>query len=515
MANADSSVVGCHMNRSNILLSVLLLAVLSASACSGPKAGTVCLACSIGDGTIAVTMVADTLPANPSLLTFQITISSITFTPASGSPTTINLSPALTVDLMRLQSDTVFLGTFSKIPAGQYNSVTLTISNSNITFLNDTNTTLSSCPASTICPLSVAAGNPAAPFSFAVSQNGVTGVGIDLNYANTVTISGSTVAANFSNNNVLSAFTLPRAGSNLAAGQLDLIEDFTGVVSLGNPAVTITSSTATGRGALTATAAANTVLDASPSGTLCASPTQGQLATCVASNQAASMDVILKSDGTLAVQEIEPLLATLQDTVEGIVVGVNSGNQTQFTIIVTDLIPASQNSLIGSLSIGSGLTVNIPNPNPFLVDTKGLQVQNNFGGNFSSFFGQTNTSAIHLGQTVAVHVTAFTAAVGNTIASSTSDTVTLRWSRFTATTSTNSSPAFSITGFPSFFNASGTGQVQSFLGTQGANGVTNLEGVPTTTNLIVNNPVAIRALFIENPGDTLVPAFFAAKVRQH
>jgi hypothetical protein len=149
------------------------------------------------------------------------------------------------------------------------------------------------------------------------------------------------------------------------------------------------------------------------------------------------------------------------------------------------------------------------------VDTKGLQVQNNFGGNFSSFFGQTNTSAIHLGQTVAVHVAGFTAAVGNTIASSTSDTVTLRWSRFTATTSTNSSPAFSITGFPSFFNAAGTAQVQSFLGTQGTDGVTSLEGVPTTTNLIVNNPVAVRALFIENPGDTLVPAFFAAKVRQH
>jgi hypothetical protein len=501
------------MNRSNTLLSVLLLAVLSASACSGPKPGTVCLACSAGEGTIALTMVADTLPANPSLLTFQITITSITFTPASGTPTTVNLSPALTVDLMRLQSDTVFLGTFAKIPAAQYTSVTLTISNGSITFLNDTNTTLSSCPASTICPLSVAAGNPVATFSYAVTQNAVTGIGIDLNYLNTVTITGSTLAANFSNTKVLSAFTLPRAGSNLAAGQLDLIEDFTGVVSLGNPAVTVTSASVTGRGALTANATTNTNLDADPTGTLCTSPTQGTVSSCVSSNEAASMDMVLNSDGTLSVQEIEPLLATLKDTVEGIVVSINSN--TQFVLVVTDLIPAAQNSLIGSLSIGTGLTVNIPNPNPFLVDTKGLLVQNNFGGNFSSFQGQTNTSAIHLGQTVAVHVTAFTAAAGSSIASSTADTVTLRWSRFTATTSVNSSPAFSITGFPSFFNASGAAQVQSFLGTQGADGVTSLDGVPTTSNLIVNNSVAMRALFIENSGDTLVPAFFAAKVRQH
>jgi hypothetical protein len=57
--------------------------------------------------------------------------------------------------------------------------------------------------------------------------------------------------------------------------------------------------------------------------------------------------------------------------------------------------------------------------------------------------------------------------------------------------------------------------VQSFLGTQGADGVTSLDGVPTTSNLIVNNSVAMRALFIENSGDTLVPAFFAAKARQH
>lgn len=505
--------MGCHMNRSNTLLSVLLLAVLSASACSGPKPGTVCLACGAGEGTIALTMVADTLPANPSLLTFQITITSITFTPASGTPTTVNLSPALTVDLMRLQSDTAFLGTFAKIPVAQYTSVTLTISNGSITFLNDTGNTLSGCQASFICPLTVAAGNPVATFSYSVTQNAVTGIGIDLNYLNTVTITGSTLAANFGNTNVLSAFTLPRAGSNLAAGQLDLIEDFTGVVSLGNPAVTITSASVTGRGALTANATTNTNLDADPSGTLCTTPTQGSVSSCVSSNEAASMDVVLNSDGTLSVQEIEPLLSTLRDTVEGIVVGVNT--QTQFTIILTDLIPAAQNSLISSLSIGSGLTVNIPNPNPFLVDTKGLLVQSNFAGNFSSFHDQTNTSAIHLGQTVAVHVTAFTAAVGNTIASSTADTVTLRWSRFTAATSTNSSPAFSITGFPSFFNASGTASVESFLGTQGADGITNFDGVVNNSGLAVTSPVAVRALFIENSGNTLVPAFFAAKVRQH
>jgi hypothetical protein len=502
------------MNRSKALsfCSVLLFAIFSASACSGPKGGVVCVGVVCGgNGTVAVTMVADTLPANPSLLTFQVTITSLKFTSSGGTSTTVSLSPALTVDLMRLQTDSVFLGTFASIPAAQYSSVTLVLTGSaNITFLNDTGATLSSCPANTICPLSLAASsNPVANLSFTVSQNSVTGIGIDLNLAKAVSISGTSLAVNFSNNNVLSAFTLPRANSNLASGQLDLIEDFTGVVSLSNSTVTITSATVTGRSSLAATTSSNAIYDPDPTGALCPTGTT-QLASCVSSNQAASMDVILKSDGTLAIQEIEPLLGTLQDTVEGIVVSINSANQTQFTLVITNLIPAAQNSLIGSLKIGDGFTVNLANAvKPFLVDTKGLPVASQFAAVLGNFANQTNTSALHLGQTVAVHVIApFTAAVGTTLASATSDTVTLRWTRFTAATSAASSPAFSITSFPSFFSATGVAQVESFP-------ATNLDGISGTANLVVPNPVSMRALFIENSSNSAVPAFFAAKVRQH
>jgi hypothetical protein len=198
----------------------------------------------------------------------------------------------------------------------------------------------------------------------------------------------------------------------------------------------------------------------------------------------------------------------LQDTVEGLAVSINSANTTQFTLVVTDLIPAATNSLIGTLHLGDGLTVNLSNTvNPFLVDTKDLPVQTNWGTIFLDFATKSDTSAIHLGQTVAVHVTSFTAAAGKTLASSQVDTVTLRWTRFTAATSTAATPQFSVTTFPSFFNATGVAQVQSFANT-------NLDGISNTANLVVNNPVAMRALFIENPSNSAVPAFFAAKVRQ-
>ena len=518
-ANADQSVVGCHMHRSKTLsiLPVLIFALFSASSCSGPQRGVICPGGNCGgNGTVAVTMVADSLPANPALLTFQVTITSMKFSAASGTSTTVNLNPALTVDLMRLESDTVFLGTFKNIPAAQYSSVTLVLTgNANITFLNDTGSTLSGCLANHVCPLSVAASsNPVATVSFSVSQSAVTGVGIDLNFSHAVTISGANLAVNFSNNNVLSAFTLPRPNSNLSVGQLDLIEDFTGVVSLSSSTVTITSATVTGRGSLAATANSNTILNSDPAQKLCLSPIQGQVSSCVSSNQAASMDVVLKSDGTLSIQEIEPLLGTLQDTVEGIVVSINTGNTTQFTMIVTDLIPSAQGSLIGSLQIGNGLVVNLVANPTFFVDTKGLSV---LAGNLSNFAGQTNTAALHLGQTVAVHViTPFTAAFGTTLASATSDTATLRWSRITATPVAPFTPnIFNLTGFPSYFSASGTAEVQDFAGTPGTPGITNFDGIADASGLNASKPVALRTLFIENTTNSAAPAFFAAKVRQH
>jgi hypothetical protein len=503
------------MNRNKALLITLFIASFSLAACSGPTTTVLCPGgvCGGGTGTVAVTMVADTLPANPSFLSFQVTIAKLTFTPAVGTATTVTLTKALTVDLMRLQTDTAFLGTFANLPTGQYTNVTLTLSgNAIITFLNDTAAPLSLCPASTICPLSIPASSlPVATISYAVSQNAVTGIGIDLNIANAVSIVANALTVNFANANVLSAFTLPRAGSNLAVGQLDLIEDFTGLVSLGSSSVTITSSNATGHGSLVASTTSNTHFDPDPTGALCPTGTT-QLSQCVLSNQVASIDAVLNSDGTLSIREIEPLLATLQDTVEGTVVAING--QTQFVLIVTDIIPAAQGSFIGTLKIGDGLTVNLFNNHPFLVDTKGLSI---LPGSLNNFSGQTDTTAMHFGQTIAVHVTTFTAANGTTLATSNTDTATLRWSRFTSTPQAANTPTFNATNLPTYFGfAPGSFfTVQTTPGTPGAAGVTNFDGIPDGSGLNSANPVALRALFLENTSISANPALFAAKVRQH
>ncbi len=505
------------MNRNKALLLFLLLASFCLAACSGPT--TVCTVNCGGGGsaTVSFTLVADTLPANPSILSFKVTIDRITLTPTTGTAQTFTPNPALVVDLMRLQSDTAFLGTLTNVPSGSY-TVQLSLSSPVITFLNDTSSTITAngatCLSAQVCTATLSAvGTPTiSSFTFNATTSGLQGIEIDFKLNNAISLSSGTLSVNFNpsspNPGVFTAFTLPRTNANLGTNQLELIEDFTGVVGISGSTITITSPT---RGTLTATSTSNSFFDPSPDGSICPTPAT---VNCVANGQIASVDAFLNTDGTLSLKEFEPLNATRQDFVEGTVYAVNT--PTQFAIAVTDKVQLATNSLIGGLNAGDLLTVNIPAPKPFLVDTKGLAVP---AGSLGLFRGQADTSAIHPGQAVAVNVTAFVAALSNTIAAATSDTVTLRWSRLIAIPpGTSPSTVVDVNSVPSYFNITPASvfPTQVFSGTLGGQGVTNLDGIPgSAANVTASLPVGLRVLYLENSSNSAQFPFMAAKIRQH
>jgi hypothetical protein len=170
--------------------------------------------------------------------------------------------------------------------------------------------------------------------------------------------------------------------------------------------------------------------------------------------------------------------------------------------------------LIASLGIGSPLTVNLALGPTFRVDTKGLAL----GGAIANFASGSDTAALRVGQSVAVHVKAFSVLNGTATANNV-DAVTLRWSRFTATpVGALAASLININTLPAYFsfNPTTSFEVQIFSGIQG-NGadVTNLDGIADGNPPLATPPIGIRALFMEDPGNTLAPAFFAAKVRQH
>ena len=503
------------MNRkSSSLFTLLALLALSLSSCSGLKQQVCTVNCNVNGATVSLTLIADTLPANPSILSFKVSVIAVTLTPTTG--TALNLQPPnpIVIDLMRLQSDTAFLGKLTNVPSGAY-TIDVTLSSPEIVFFNDTASTITAggtaCAPGFVCSVTLTGvGNPkVSNFTFNATSSGQ-GIEIDFNLKNAISLVGGTLTVNFNPvSPVFTAFTLPRTNSNLATGQLELIEDFTGVVTVSGSTVTITSPK---RGVLAATSTSNSFFDVSPDGNLCKVPAT---LTCVANGQIASIDAFLKSDGTVELKEFEPLIATPKDFVEGTVVSTNS--LTQFDIAVTDILGTATTSLIGGLSTGDFLRVNIPNPGTFLVDTKGLAVP---AGSSGLFLGQTDTTAIHPGQTIAIHVSAFTAATPTAFALATADTVTLRWSRLIA----NARAPFSTTlinvdTLPSYFGftAASSFPTQVFSGTLGADGVTNLDGITggTAQGLIDAKAVGLRVLFLDNAQRNAPTPFMAAKLRQH
>jgi hypothetical protein len=509
---------------------LILVTCVFLGSCSGLPKGT-----GGGGGTanVSFVMISDTPPATLGLVSFKIVPIGITLTPSTGTATTfsINGGNGFSYDLVRLQSDSGFLGTVPKIATGTYTSFTVTFSSATLAFFNGTGVTITNlnqpCLANTVCVASFPG-----PFTSTISTSqaitGNAGIEIDINLANSLVLTGSSLTLNLANTGTLpvtTAVSLPTSNSNLAAGQLALIEDITGVATTSNTTASVTPATVMNSFPIAATTSSTTAYDSDPTNTLCPAGTT-QLTTCVSSNQAASMDAILNSDGTFTIQEIEPLLASpIVDTVEGTVISIasstNASNLTQFSMIITNLIPAPTNSLIGSLTVTNQLNVTLSNSSTFYVDSKGLPVAAQFPTSYGTFANATNTSGLNLGQTVAVRVTALTAANGATNpptpAAATANTVFLRWSRFSAGTAIAATPAYTINALPGHFgfNQGTTFVVQTFTGTPGLDGVTNLDGVTTTANLTVGQAVAMRTLFIGGPGGvTLTPAFFAAKVRQ-
>src|SRR6266849_9857268 len=224
------------MNRSKPLsfLPVLLLVALSLAACSGPQ-NRCTVNCGGGTATVSLTLVADTLPPNPSIRSFNVTIVAITLTPTSGTALTFQPPSPIVIDLMRLQSDTALLGSLTNVPSGSY-TVQVSLLSPEITFLNDTSSTITAngvaCLTNAVCTASfTAVGTPTiSSFTFNATSSGQQGIELDFKLTNAISLSSGTLSVNFNpsspNPGVFTAFTLPRTNANLGASQLELIEDF-------------------------------------------------------------------------------------------------------------------------------------------------------------------------------------------------------------------------------------------------------------------------------------------------
>jgi hypothetical protein len=477
------------------LLFLLIAAAFTLSSCSGPVGNVVCGAsCNSGNANVTLTLF-DAPPANASFISFNTPITAITLTPQTGADVSIFAPTTPTsFEMTRLQSDSAPIGTF-QVPSGTYTRMNFFLGSTSSVFANSSSSAIGACAANTVCNLN--SGTPGAisaiftsPLIVAASAN--IGLGIEFNLNNAVTTQNG-ITIDFNQPNIITVSSLPRTGQ--AAGTLDTIEDFTGVITtLNGSNVTITSGT---RGTLTGAVTSSTTYTALSSvNTTCNN--QAADVTCLGMNKTVSVDATISTSGVVTITEVDFLDDPFTNEIEGIIYPTTTAGV--YGMIVSDKVNATGNALLTPVSSGATISVTLDSAATFAIDTRNLLV--------SIPIGFSSAADIFAGQEVMIHVKS--ASVG-TVLDVVTDRLVLRYSRITGTVNTVGGNAFSVNGLPPFLGSfTGTPQVQTFAG------ITTFDGFSSLSDLATGNPsVSFRALYL-NPNTAANGApFLAAKVRKH
>lgn len=511
--------------KSFLSVSSLLVAALSLTSCTLKRPCPLCIGGGGGGGGggnnttgVSATLAAVPLapPPGTNILSFVVTITGVSLTPSgSGSAVTLNLpGNSITVDLMRLQSDSTLLGqALSNVPAATYDKVSVSVSNVVVTYCTQVSPGTPGCSAGTVKQVTQSATVPvASSFSLMLSSGQVGALQVQFNLAKAITISATQPqvisAVDLTASSVLTASVLPPSGSSLANGQLDFIEDFTGVVTSANASSQVFTIRTATRGTITATADSSTFFSPNCVGF----KFSANFGSCVQSGQIASVDVALDSNGKFTLLDYDPLDTAASDWIEGVVMLVPTST-TQFQMVTNDLFQPSSGSLVGTkLPLGSTVTLNLSTSPAatFGVDERGLTVP----ADANTFVSANDTSVLRAGQEIAVHISSFTAASGSTPAIATADFVGLRFSRVTGSVSGAStvSMSFQSPSLPPYFGQTTIELAEFNAASAPSSAPTNYDGVGSGTGLVVGDTVSIRALYF---GPSSAIPFTCAKVRKH
>jgi len=485
------------MKRNKKLGYVLFGAIIALAGCSGGGQTTT------GGGgggnqqhaslTLTLTSKPDVSLTNISVLSATVSITGITLNPTSGNAVPLPLSPTYPADLTRLQADTALLGVLS-LPAGTYSSATVTFSAPTLTLDNQSGATLNgTCLTGTICKIVLPAGSSqvtSAPFPLTLTAGQASGISLNLNLNDAITVSSGTVGLNFSAADTFNVETLPRIGT--PNGSLDLVEDFVGLVTAtSSTSITVKAS----NGITLQIALPSTVVIEDPQG-LCAAVN----ASCLVANQTVvSVDATVNSAGALTLVSADLLSATPKDELEGTL--INTATPGQFNLVLANKVVASGNATLTAANPGDVFLVTTTSPT-FAVDLD--EFFNNASlppANVTTLFA--GVGDLTDGQDVMVHVTAATGTAATGDQAATADAVVLRFTRTTGTVQTVSGQTFTLSNLPPFMSFTTNPLVDTITG------ATNFDGVADVNSVTVGQTVSIRALLV--PRSTFT--FYAAKVR--
>ncbi len=439
---------------------------------------------------VSVTM-TDTPPTGVTVLSFEVSVTGATLNP--GNVDLLAGRGPVEIEVVQLETESAFLSTVRVAP-GTFTSLNLTFANPDLTFKNDTGTTLAGCATGTVCEIhpmgtltsTVNFASPGLVISGSPSmategddERTATGIQVDVNPN---VILSAALGMDFSQSGAVSAQQLVTEQE----GELDDVNDLKGTVqNLDTTAMTFTLHTMSGDFSITTN-----------------SNTQFEFANCMANNfsclqnnQVVRVDAMMMPGGIFLAKSIGFEDDQEDDELEGVVFKIDDA--THFEMVVLDEL-----QFINNVSVGNPVVVTLSNPT-FQVQEEELSVSGTFATAFDS---AVDTSQLLPGQDVEIRLTA-PANPGPPIMV-TADRVRLRMTQFTANVSgTPVPPNFTVGSLPSLFTSAGIISIQVQTSDK-----TDFHGVSGVSGLADGNTVSLRGLLFSNGANP--PVLVAKKVRK-
>jgi hypothetical protein len=490
-----------------ILLSLLFTAAaLCLNSCSGlPNSGG-----GGGGGSATVVLTLTSLP--PTMATshmasyaFSTTVTGITLNASDGSTVSVPLNPlSFPVELNSLQSSGQFLGAIS-VPAGTYNTITLTLGPSTYFFFNEGTAIITPsgnpCPQLALCSINFGAGSfqvQGSPFPLTLTNGQKSAIALRLIGDNALSVSsGGNISINFASLTAVKPVALARAGT--PTGFTDTVENFLGQVK----AVSSNSITVQSAYGISMTAAVNSSTVVNDPRALC--PNNNATTACLALNQTVSADFGVASDGKLTLLESDLIDATPADEIEGVVVELISSNQ--FAMVVRNKIVSSSNTSLAAIQPSDFVVVNVGVSPLFIVDS--AELGSTLPPAVNSAF--QDITDIIVGQNIMIQPSAVTGTNSQQTLAATTNLVRLRPSEISGIV-----PSGGIVTPQEFVlnPASPETIVQGlgkFPGIHAFQGVTFVDGVADTSNVVENDTISTRCV-LALIADVTIPCY-ATKVR--
>ncbi|MGC2172760.1 MAG: DUF4382 domain-containing protein [Candidatus Sulfotelmatobacter sp.] len=387
----------------------------------------------------------DQPPNGVTVLFFQVGLTAASLTPASGSTSVslLNNNTPIQVDVTQLQAISAFLST-ANVPAGTYNSLSLTFANPTLVIFNASDQALAStCALDTVCQLTPQIDNSltltfsSMPFPLTVANSTPLGLLIDFHLNNVIQ---SDLSVNLGVTNGVTVKQLPPLPP-VGPPQFGFLSGT--VQSVNSSQNQFTLQTLFGR-TFTVDVNSSTTYGNFPS-SICAT---GAFS-CLASGQVVTVQVAsVQMDGTLLAAEVSYIQAGAQQVVQGNVVNLSSSNGSTVMSLLLHWCPPGN----GSLPFGGIASVTVPSTATFSVDSDNFAIPT--GLSFAS------ASDLLVGQAVQVDVAAGSISSSGNPAhwappsvSFTANSVELEPSQITGTITavSSSGSSFTITTFPHFF----------------------------------------------------------------